>query len=70
MPLVLLFQPATSLAEKDSLQLREEGGSLAASLHCPFLAEDWDEIKEGAVIEDSLRALVESIRQRQAGGLR
>ena len=60
LPLVILFQPETNLSEKDSLRLREEGQNLADSLQCPFLDEDWDEIKEGAVIEDSLRALVNS----------
>ena len=57
------------MSEKDSLRLREEGQNLADSLHCPFLDEDWDEIKEGAVIEDSLRALVESIKHRVSGVL-
>ena len=69
LPLVILFQPETNLSEKDSLRLREEGQNLADSLHCPFLDEDWDEIKEGAVIEDSLRALVESIKHRVSGVL-
>ena len=69
LPLVILFQPETNLSEKDSLRLREEGQNLADSLQCPFLDEDWDEIKEGAVIEDSLRALVESIRQRASAVL-
>ena len=67
LPLVILFQPETKLSEKDSLRLREEGQNLADSLQCPFLDEDWDEIKEGAVIEDSLRALVESIKHRSSG---
>ena len=66
---MILFQPETNLSEKDSLRLREEGQNLADSLQCPFLDEDWDEIKEGAVIEDSLRALVESIKQRSSGML-
>ena len=57
------------MSEKDSLRLREEGQNLAESLQCPFLDEDWDEIKEGAVIEDSLRALVESIKHRASGHL-
>ena len=69
LPLVILFQPETKLSEKDSLRLREEGQNLAESLQCPFLDEDWDEIKEGAVIEDSLRALVESIKHRASGHL-
>ena len=69
LPLVILFQPETKLSEKDSLMLREEGQNLADSLQCPFLDEDWDEIKEGAVIEDSLRALVESIRARSSNVL-
>ena len=69
LPLVILFQPETNLSEKDSLRLREEGQNLADSLQCPFLDEDWDEIKEGAVIEDSLRALVESIKHRVSGVL-
>ena len=66
---MILFQPETKLSEKDSLRLREEGQNLAESLQCPFLDEDWDEIKEGAVIEDSLRALVESIKHRASGHL-
>ena len=66
---MILFQPETNLSEKDSLRLREEGQNLADSLQCPFLDEDWDEIKEGAVIEDSLRALVESIKHRVSGVL-
>lgn len=69
LPLVILFQPETKLSETDSLRLREEGQNLADSLQCPFLDEDWDEIKEGAVIEDSLRALVEAIKQRVSGVL-
>ena len=63
LPLVILFQPETNLSEKDSLRLREEGQNLADSLQCPFLDEDWDEIKEGAVIEDSLRALVNTVQK-------
>eukprot|EP00092_Neocalanus_flemingeri_P019784 GFUD01021428.1.p1 GENE.GFUD01021428.1~~GFUD01021428.1.p1 ORF type:complete len:1709 (-),score=293.62 GFUD01021428.1:1056-6182(-) len=65
LPLVILFQPdSTKLAEKDGLRLQEEGQNLADSLQCPFIDEGWDEIKEGGVVEDSLRSLVESIRHR------
>ena len=64
LPLVILFQPDSKLAEKDSLRLQEEGQNLADSLQCPFIDEGWDEIKEGGVVEDSLRSLVESIRHR------
>jgi len=64
LPLVILFQPDSKLAEKDSLRLQEEGQNLADSLQCPFIDEGWEEIKEGGVVEDSLRSLVESIRHR------
>eukprot|EP00092_Neocalanus_flemingeri_P031349 GFUD01034047.1.p1 GENE.GFUD01034047.1~~GFUD01034047.1.p1 ORF type:complete len:1160 (+),score=236.34 GFUD01034047.1:195-3674(+) len=65
LPLVILFQPdSTKIAEKDGLRLQEEGQNLADSLQCPFIDEGWDEIKEGGVVEDSLRSLVESIRHR------
>jgi len=64
LPLVILFQPAASLSEKDSMRLQEEGQNLADSLQSPFIEEGWDESRESGVIEDALRSLVETIRQR------
>ena len=37
LPLVILFQPAASLSEKDSMRLQEEGQNLADSLQSPFI---------------------------------
>ena len=34
---MILFQPAASLSEKDSMRLREEGQNLADSLQSPFI---------------------------------
>ena len=37
LPLVILFQPSSSLSEKDCLRLQEEGQNLADSLQSPFI---------------------------------
>jgi len=64
LPLVILFQPSSTVSEKDSMRLQEEGQNLADSLQSPFIEESWDSSGDSGVIEDALRSLVETIRQR------
>ncbi len=75
LPLVIVFAASPILTDKEVMNLKEEGQGLAESLQCPFLeVTNPGGIEPGTTgvdsqfsserIEDSLRALIESIRAR------
>lgn len=77
LPLVVVFASAPNLTEKELINLKEEGHNLAESLQCPFLDVSGDsEVSENpavnnvdkhfnsSLVEEALRALIESIRHR------
>eukprot|EP00095_Tigriopus_kingsejongensis_P003293 maker-scaffold355_size198070-snap-gene-0.30 protein:Tk03293 transcript:maker-scaffold355_size198070-snap-gene-0.30-mRNA-1 annotation:"rho gtpase-activating protein 190 isoform x5" len=73
LPHVIVFGPRANLTFKELETLREEGQALADSLQCPFIdvciegslnPEDPNILFKEALVEDALRALIESIRHR------
>lgn len=65
LPLVIVFAPDPTLAKKDLDSLRTEGQALAESLQSTFIdvCNTSDQFNN-ALVEDALRALIESIRHR------
>lgn len=70
LPLVIVFAPDASITREELENLREEGRGLAESLQCPFI-DVYKEVNDGddhlfkePLVEDALRALIESIRHR------
>ena len=66
LPLVIVFAPEKSLNQKEIEGLREEGNALANSLQCPFIdvCNDPHGRFTENLVEEALRALIESIRHR------
>ena len=75
LPLVIVFAADLSVGREEAARLREEGRSLADSLQCPYIdfaahghagagAASGEGLFKESLVEDALRALIESIRHR------
>lgn len=77
LPLVIVFAADLSVGREEAARLREEGRSLADSLQCPYIdfaahghaaglgaASGGRGLFKESLVEDALRALIESIRHR------
>ena len=74
LPLVIVFAADLSVGREEAARLREEGRSLADSLQCPYIdfaahghagaAPGGEGLFKDSLVEDALRALIESIRHR------
>ena len=80
LPLVIVFAADLSVGREEAARLRGEGRALADSLQCPYIdfaavsghaasggasgASGGDDLFKEALVEDALRALIESIRHR------
>ena len=80
LPLVIVFAADLSVGREEAARLREEGRSLADSLQCPYIdfaahghaaggagaapGPGGEGLFKESLVEDALRALIESIRHR------
>ena len=76
LPLVIVFAADRSIGREEAARLREEGRALADSLQCPYIdfaahgnaagggAASAEGLFRDSLVEDALRALIESIRHR------
>ncbi len=69
LPLVIVFAADADVTREEVIHLQEEGRALADSLQCPFICKDEADLGDEVLfreplVEDSLRALIESIRHR------
>ena len=76
LPLVIVFAADLSVGREEAARLRGEGRALADSLQCPYIdfaaasghaatgTSGGDGLFKESLVEDALRALIESIRHR------